>query len=167
MIRGMSGIWKEFREFVLRGNLVDLAIAVVLGAAFGAVVSSLVSDISTPLIAAIGGKPDFGSLTFKVGRGVFRYGDFLNALLYFVIVASVIFFLVVKPVNALLARVKLSSEEPESPAADVVLLAEIRDLLRTARTGSRPPAPRGEPPPTSCRLCGNPRRFSPLTVPSE
>lgn len=115
----------------------------VIGAAFGAVVTAFVASFITPLIAAIGGKPDFGSLTFKVGRGVFRYGDFLNALLYFVIVASAIFFLVVKPVNALLARVKLSSEEPESPAADVVLLAEIRDLLHDGADGKPGPgAPR-------------------------
>jgi large conductance mechanosensitive channel len=100
---------------VLRGNLVDLAVAVVLGAAFGAVVTSFVSNLVTPLIAAIGGKPDFGALTFTVGKGVFRYGAFLDALLSFLIIAAVIFFLVVKPVNALLARVKLSDEEPEAP----------------------------------------------------
>ena len=133
----MSSIWKEFREFVLRGNVVDLAIAVVLGAAFGAVVTSFVSNIVTPLLAAIGGKPDFASLTFAVGKGVFRYGAFLNALLSFLIIAAVIFFFVVKPVYALLARAKHSEEdEPLSPAADVVLLTEIRDLLRDG-----PPAP--------------------------
>ena len=133
----MSSIWKEFREFVLRGNVVDLAIAVVLGAAFGAVVTSFVSNIVTPLLAAIGGKPDFASLTFTVGKGVFRYGAFLNALLSFLIIAAVIFFFVVKPVNALLARAEHSEEdEPLSPAAHVVLLTEIRDLLRDG-----PPAP--------------------------
>ena len=131
----MFGIWREFREFILRGNLVDLAIAVVLGAAFGAVVTSLVSDIITPLLAAVAGKRDFGALTFTLGRGVFRYGDFLDALLSFVIIAAVIFFLVVKPVNALLARMKLSDEEPTAPAADVLLLTEIRDLLRERADG--------------------------------
>ena len=104
----MPGVVREFREFVLRGNLVDLAVAVVLGAAFGAVVTSLVSNIITPLIAALGGEPDFGALTFRIGDGVFRYGDFLNALLSFLIVAAVLFFFVVKPMNALLARVKVT-----------------------------------------------------------
>jgi len=95
---------KDFKAFLLRGNLVDLAVAVVLGVAFGAVVKALVSDIVTPLIAAIGGKPDFSTLSFTINHSRFAYGDFINALLAFVIVAAVIFFLVVKPVNALLAR---------------------------------------------------------------
>jgi large conductance mechanosensitive channel len=95
---------KDFREFILRGNLVDLAVAVVIGAAFGAVVSALVADLITPLIAAIGGKPDFSALSFTINGSTFRYGHFLNALLAFLIVAAVLFFLVIKPVNALLAR---------------------------------------------------------------
>lgn len=102
----MTRLFREFREFILRGNLVDLAVAVVIGAAFGAVVSSLVSNMITPIIAAIGGKPDFSALTFKIGKGVFRYGAFLNALLTFLIIAAVVFFLVIKPVNVLLARLK-------------------------------------------------------------
>ena len=122
---------KEFREFVLRGNVVDLAVAVVIGAAFGAVVVALVADLVTPLIAAIGGKPDFGALTFRINGSVFRYGAFLNAVISFLIVAAVIFFLVVKPLNALLARRRAKQEPPpEAPAEDVVLLTEIRDLLR-------------------------------------
>ncbi|HUZ99188.1 MAG TPA: large conductance mechanosensitive channel protein MscL [Gaiellaceae bacterium] len=95
---------KDFKTFLLRGNLVDLAVAVVLGVAFGAVVKALVSDIVTPLIAAIGGKPDFSTLSFTINHSRFAYGDFINALLAFVVIAAVIFFLVVKPVNALLAR---------------------------------------------------------------
>ena len=95
---------KEFRQFILRGNLVDLAVAVVLGAAFGAVVTALVSDLVTPIIAAIGGKPNFDSLTFTIGKGTFHYGHFLNALLSFLIIAAVMFFFVVKPVNTLLER---------------------------------------------------------------
>jgi large conductance mechanosensitive channel len=97
---------KEFRQFILRGNLVDLAVAVVIGAAFSAVIAALVKDLVTPLIAAIGGQPDFSGLTFTINDSVFRYGDFLNALIAFVIVAAVVFFLVIKPVNALLERVK-------------------------------------------------------------
>ena len=97
---------KEFRQFLLRGSLVDLAIAVVIGAAFGAVVSALVKDLITPLIAAIGGQPDFGALSFTINNSRFRYGDFLNAVLSFVIIAAVLFFLVVRPVNALLERMR-------------------------------------------------------------
>jgi large conductance mechanosensitive channel len=97
---------KEFRAFILRGNLVDLAVAVVIGAAFTTVVTALVKDLITPLIAAVGGEPDFSRLTFTVNDSVFRYGDFLNALIAFVLVAAVLFFLVIKPVGALLERMR-------------------------------------------------------------
>jgi large conductance mechanosensitive channel len=99
-------VLKDFREFILRGNLVDLAVAVVIGAAFGAVVSALVADLVTPLIAAIGGKPDFGALHFTINGSTFRYGHLINAILSFLIVAAVLFFLVIKPVNAFLARAR-------------------------------------------------------------
>ena len=95
---------QDFREFILRGNLVDLAVAFVLGVAFAAVISALVSDLITPLIAAIFGQPDFAGLTFTINKSHFLYGAFINAVLTFVIIAAVIFFLVVKPVNALMAR---------------------------------------------------------------
>jgi large conductance mechanosensitive channel len=95
---------KEFREFILRGNLVDLAVAVVIGAAFGAVVSALVKDLITPLVAAIFGKPDFSGLTFTINHSKFLYGAFLNALITFGSVATAVFFLVVKPVNELMDR---------------------------------------------------------------
>jgi large conductance mechanosensitive channel len=104
---------KEFREFILRGNLVDLAVAVVIGTAFGAVVTAFVKDLVTPLIAAIGGKPDFADLSFTINDSRFMYGDFLNVILAFVIIAAVIFFFVVKPVNALMARYQ------PAPAVDV------------------------------------------------
>src|SRR4051794_5690841 len=122
---------KQFRDFLLRGNVVDLAVAVVIGAAFGAVVASLVADIITPLIAAVVGKPDFGGLTFTINGSRFHYGNFINAVLSFVIVSAAIFFLVVKPVGALMERRK-AGLEPEAQAVpeDVVLLGEIRDLLR-------------------------------------
>jgi large conductance mechanosensitive channel len=103
----------DFRQFILRGNLVDLAVAVVIGAAFGAVVSAMVADLITPLIAAIGGKPDFNALHFTIHGSTFRYGHFLNALLSFLIVAVVVFFLVIKPVNALMARYR--TEPPVDP----------------------------------------------------
>ena len=104
---------KEFRQFVLRGNVVDLAIAVVLGVAFGAVITSLVGDLLTPLIAAIFGKPDFSNLTFEINSSTFRYGAFINAVISFVTVAAVIFFFVVKPMNVLIARSR--KEPPADP----------------------------------------------------
>lgn len=104
---------KGFRTFLLRGNLVDLAVAVVVGVAFNAVVQSLVTNIITPLIAAIVGKPNFGSLAIHVGKGHFTYGLFLNSLVYFVIVAAVIYFLVVAPVARLLAYVNRNKEAAE------------------------------------------------------
>jgi large conductance mechanosensitive channel len=97
---------KEFRDFVLRGNVVDLAVAVVIGAAFGAVVSALVADFLTPLIAAIGGQPDFSQLTFTINDSEFKYGDFLNKVVSFLLIAATVFFFVVKPLNTLTARLK-------------------------------------------------------------
>lgn len=95
---------KDFREFILRGNLVDLAVAVVIGTAFGAVVSALVKDLITPLVAAVFGQPDFSGLKFTINASQFRYGAFLNALITFLSVATAVFFFVVKPVNELLSR---------------------------------------------------------------
>ena len=93
---------KGFREFILRGNVVDLAVAVVIGAAFGAVVTALTKDLITPVIAAIGGKPDFSSLNFTVNNSTFLYGDFINAIISFVIIAAAIYFLVVVPLGKLM-----------------------------------------------------------------
>src|SRR4051812_4497035 len=100
----MASLLKEFRQFILRGNLVDLAVAVVIGAAFTAVVNAFVKDIVTPVIAAIGGEPDFSDLAFTINGSRFAYGDFINALITFLIIAAVVFFFAVKPVNALLAK---------------------------------------------------------------
>ena len=105
---------KEFRQFILRGNLVDLAVAVVIGAAFTAVVNALVKDLITPLIAAVGGEPNFGTLAFTINGSRFAYGDFLNALVTFLLVAAVLFFVVIKPVNALMAALR-TEPEVESP----------------------------------------------------
>jgi large conductance mechanosensitive channel len=122
---------KEFREFVLRGNVVDLAIAVVIGAAFGAVVAALVADIITPLVAAVFGQPDFGGLRFTINGSTFKYGDFLNKVISFLTIAAAVFFLVVKPMNAFLARRKAKEEPPPAaPTEDIQLLTEIRDVLR-------------------------------------
>lgn len=94
----------EFKQFLLRGNVVDLAIAVVIGAAFGAVVTALVQDLITPLIAAIGGQPDFSGLTFTINGSVFKYGHFVNAVIAFIVIALVVFFFIVRPLNALISR---------------------------------------------------------------
>lgn len=104
---------KEFKEFILRGNLVDLAVAVVIGTAFGVVVAAFVADIVTPVIAAIGGKPDFAALSFTINGSKFSYGHFLNAVLSFLIIAAAVFFFVVKPVNALMARRKVETPVDE------------------------------------------------------
>ncbi|MBM4462318.1 MAG: large conductance mechanosensitive channel protein MscL [Chloroflexi bacterium] len=95
---------KEFRQFLLRGNVVDLAVAVVIGIAFGAVITALVADILTPLIAAIAGEPDFSNLTVTLNKSVFKYGDFINALIAFILVAAALFFFVVVPINRMIAR---------------------------------------------------------------
>src|SRR6266566_6790942 len=100
----MRNLISEFTSFLLRGNLVDLAVAIVIGVAFGAVVNALVKDIVTPIIAAIAGKPDFAGLSFTIHESRFLYGDFINSLVTFVSVAAAIFFFVVKPVNVLTAR---------------------------------------------------------------
>jgi large conductance mechanosensitive channel len=105
----MSG----FKQFLLRGNVVDLAVGVVIGAAFGTVVSALVKDLLTPLIAAIAAKPDFSAFTFTLNGSKFLYGDFLNAVVSFVIVAAAIYYFVVLPINALIARVH--REPPADP----------------------------------------------------
>jgi large conductance mechanosensitive channel len=95
---------KGFRDFILRGNVVDLAVAVVIGAAFTSIVNSLVTNVINPLIAAIVRKPDFSFLTWTVHGGVIKYGDFLNAVISFLIIAATIYFFVVLPINTLLAR---------------------------------------------------------------
>jgi large conductance mechanosensitive channel len=105
----------EFRNFLMRGNIVDLAVAVVIGVAFGAVVTSLVDDIIMPIIGMFGGQPDFSANTFSINDSEFRYGNFLTALLSFIIIAAVIFFVVVKPMNALMTRMK-RGEVPADPA---------------------------------------------------
>jgi large conductance mechanosensitive channel len=106
---------RDFRQFILRGNVVDLAVAVVIGAAFGAIVTSLVKDLITPLIAAIGGKPDLSSLYFTINGSKLMYGDFLNALISFLVLASVIFFLIIQPINKL-TEYSNRRKTPEDPS---------------------------------------------------
>jgi large conductance mechanosensitive channel len=103
---------KGFRDFILRGNVVDLAVAVVIGAAFSAIVNSLVTDLINPAISAIVNKPDFSYLVLQVHGGKIKYGNFLNALIQFVLVASAVYFFVVLPLNSLLKRFKPAAAEP-------------------------------------------------------
>ncbi|HET8991898.1 MAG TPA: large conductance mechanosensitive channel protein MscL [Candidatus Saccharimonadales bacterium] len=104
----------DFKKFILRGNVVDLAVAVVIGAAFNSIIQSLVKDLITPLIAAIGGKPNFSNLFFTVHHSKFMYGDFINAVVSFLILALVVFFLVVQPINKLIA-LSNRSQKPTEP----------------------------------------------------
>lgn len=105
---------KEFKEFAVKGNMLDMAVGIVIGAAFGTVVDALVADFITPVVAAIFGEPDFSALTFTINESTFRYGDFINATLAFVLIAAAVFFFVVVPVNELVARSR--GEEPEDPS---------------------------------------------------
>jgi large conductance mechanosensitive channel len=108
-------MFKGFREFVLRGNVVDMAVGVVIGAAFGAIVTAFVKDLLTPLIAALVGKPDFSAYTFEINGSKFLYGDFINAVIAFLLVAAAVYYFVVLPVNALMARMH-KDEAPVPPA---------------------------------------------------
>jgi len=104
---------KGFKTFLLRGNVIDLAVAVVIGGAFGAVVTALVKDLITPLIAAIGGKPDFSALVFTVNGSKFPIGDFLNAVVAFLMIGAAVYFMVVAPMNALTARMHRGEAPPD------------------------------------------------------
>lgn len=161
----MPGVVKEFKEFISRGNVIELAVAVVIGVAFNAVVQAIVRGLITPLIGMIGGK-DYSGLVFTVNDSQFKYGLVINALISFLIIAAVVFFFVVKPINILNER-RRRGEEPTGPdelSDEAVLLVEIRDLLaaqadgRSSRSAApapgqaadRPadrPAPSSEPPP--------------------
>jgi large conductance mechanosensitive channel len=106
-------MFKGFKQFLLRGNVIDLAVAVVMGGAFGAVVTALVKDLITPLIAALVGKPDFSAIAFEVNGSKFLVGDFLNALVSFLLISAAIYFFVVAPVNALIARMRRGEAPPD------------------------------------------------------
>jgi large conductance mechanosensitive channel len=104
---------KGFQQFMLRGNVLDLAVAVVMGSAFAAVVTALVKDLLTPLIAAIVGKPDFSALAFEVNGSKFMVGDFINALVSFLLIAAAVYFFVIVPMNALMARLRRGEALPD------------------------------------------------------
>jgi large conductance mechanosensitive channel len=133
-----------FKQFILRGNVLDLAVAVVMGAAFGAIVTALVKDLINPLIAAIMGKPDFSALAFTVNNSKFGIGDFFNALVSFVLIALVVYFLVVLPVNTLMARIKRGEVPPDPTTkkcpeclSDIPLAAR-RCAFCTSQVGPQP-----------------------------
>ncbi len=130
---------KGFKQFILRGNVLDLAVAVVIGAAFGAVVTALVKDLITPLIAAIVGKPDFSAITFEVNSSKFLIGDFINAVVSFLLIAVAIYFFVVLPVNALTARMR-RGEAPPDPTSK-----ECPECLSTIPVAAR-----------RCAFCASP-----------
>jgi len=127
---------KGFRDFILRGNVLDLAVAVIIGAAFTAIVNSVVKDIITPFIAAIVGKPDFSALTLHVNGGIITYGNFLNAVIAFLLMAGVVYFFIVVPANALMARFKGPAAVENKPCPQC--LSEIPIAA------------------TRCKFCGQP-----------
>jgi large conductance mechanosensitive channel len=104
---------KGFKQFIMRGNVLDLAVAVVIGAAFGAVVTALVKDLITPLIAALVGKPDFSAIQFEINGSKFLLGDFVNAIVSFLLIAAAVYFFVILPVNALMARMRRGEAPPD------------------------------------------------------
>ncbi len=142
----MADVFKEFKEFISRGNVVDLAVAVVIGSAFTAIVTSVVEGLITPLIGMIGGK-DFRQMTFTVNDSVFSYGIVINALIYFLSVSAVVFFLVVKPLNMMQERRRRGAEPPlEELSDEAALLTQIRDLLAQQSTSAPARGGTGAPP---------------------
>ena len=124
---------KEFRDFLVKGNLVELAVAIVMGIAFGAVIKSLVDNLVTPVIGMIGGV-DFSGETFSINGSTFRYGAFINDVITFTLTAAAVFFVIVKPVNMIMARVRKPAVDGPAAPTQEELLTEIRDLLaRQAR----------------------------------
>ena len=148
----MPGVLKEFREFISRGNVIELAVAVVIGVAFNNLVNTIVAGLISPLIGIFGGA-DFGNLVFTINDSRFHYGLVINALIQFLAIAAAVFFLVVKPMNMLAERRRRGQEPPEELPEDVALLREIRDLLAGQAGGGRggpggyPPGPGAPPPP--------------------
>ena len=129
----MKGLIKDFRAFIMKGNVLDLAVAVIIGIAFNAVVNSLVNDVIMQIIAAIFGKPNFDDLTFTIGDGVIYYGKFLTALVNFLVIAATIF-VIVRAFEEMQKRRRGTEEELEERPEEIVLLSEIRDLLAEGNT---------------------------------
>ena len=134
-------MWKDFKKFILRGNTVDLAVAFIVGAAFNGVVQSLVKYMMTPLIAAVGGKPNFSDLYVTLNHSKFLYGDFINSLISFIIIATVVFFFVVQPINKLIAisnKTKNPPDPTDKKCTECLSTIPI-DALRCAFCGIKQP----------------------------
>jgi large conductance mechanosensitive channel len=126
----VTDVYKEFREFITRGNVIDLAVAVIIGLAFIAIINAIVSGLITPLIGMIGGN-DFSDLDFTINGSTFAYGLVINAVIQFLLIAAAVFFFIVKPINVLNERRRRGEEPgPEELSDEAALLTEIRDLLR-------------------------------------
>lgn len=126
---------KEFRDFITRGNVIDLAVAVVMGLAFTAIINAVVSGLITPLIGMIGGN-DYSDLDFTINDSTFEYGEVINAIIQFVLIAAAVFFLVIKPMNVLAERRRRQGREEDAELSDeAALLTEIRDLLQRQSRG--------------------------------
>jgi large conductance mechanosensitive channel len=126
----VTDVYKEFKEFITRGNVIDLAVAVIIGLAFTAIVNAIVSGLITPLIGMIGGN-DFRDLDFTINDSTFEYGLVINAVIQFLLISAAVFFFIVKPINVLNERRRRGQEpEPEELSDEAALLTEIRDLLR-------------------------------------
>jgi large conductance mechanosensitive channel len=126
----VTDVYKEFRDFITRGNVIDLAVAVVIGLAFTAVINAVVSGLITPLIGMIGGN-DYRDLDFTINDSTFEYGLVINAIIQFLLIAAAVFFLIVKPINVINERRRRGEEpEPVELSDEAALLTEIRDLLR-------------------------------------
>ncbi|HKA82948.1 MAG TPA: large conductance mechanosensitive channel protein MscL [Acidimicrobiales bacterium] len=126
----MTDVYKEFREFITRGNVIDLAVAVVIGLAFTAIINAVVAGLITPLIGMIGGN-DYKDLDFTINGSTFEYGLVINAIIQFLLIATAVFFLIVKPINVMNERRRRGLEpDPVELSDEAALLTEIRDLLR-------------------------------------
>ncbi|HTW01963.1 MAG TPA: large conductance mechanosensitive channel protein MscL [Streptosporangiaceae bacterium] len=135
-----------FRKFLFRGNLIDLAVAVVIGVAFNAVIQALIADIITPLIAAIAGKPNFGALTFTVHGSQFHYGSFINAVLSFVIIAAVVYYIIVSPAARITALTQRSKEATERECPECLSSIPVAAKRCMYCTSEVPPAARNATP---------------------
>jgi large conductance mechanosensitive channel len=130
-------VWKEFRDFLLRGNVIELGVAVVIGAQFTAMVNSFVADILTPLLGLLG-VPDFKSAALTVGSAVFAWGHFLNTVVSFVLIAAAVFFFVVRPLQRIAANNKRREDAEPVPETELDVLLEIRDELKALRASVGP-----------------------------
>lgn len=130
MIQNLKNMFREFKEFAFRGNVIDLAVGVVIGAAFNAIIASLVADVFMPVIGILTGGHDFSGHSYTVGDADIAYGKFLQAIFIFLLTAIALF-LFIKTINKLRRKKEAAPAPPPPPPADIVLLTEIRDLLRT------------------------------------